>query len=101
HEVQDFEFTVEKGNFYILQTRNGKMNAQAVVRTSREMVAEKLVTKEQAVLRLKPQELEQLLHKRIDPGFKGKPIAAGLPASPGAASGKAIFDADEAERVGK
>ncbi len=101
HEVQDFEFTVEKGNLFILQTRNGKMNAQAIVRTSKEMVAEKLIIKEQAVLRLKPQELEQLLHKRIDPSFKGKPIAAGLPASPGAASGKAIFEADEAERVGK
>ena len=100
-EVQDFEFTVEKGILYILQTRNGKMNAQAIVRTSREMVSEKLVSKEEAVLRLKPHELEQLLHKRIDPNFKGKPIAAGLPASPGAASGKAIFDADEAERVGK
>jgi pyruvate,orthophosphate dikinase len=101
HEVQDFEFTVEKGNLYILQTRNGKMNAQAIVRTSKEMVAEKLIAREQAVLRLKPQELEQLLHKRIDPNFKGKPIAVGLPASPGAASGKAIFDADEAERIGK
>jgi len=101
HEVQDFEFTVEKGTLYILQTRNGKMNAQAIVRTSKEMVAEKLITKEQAVLRLKPQELEQLLHKRIDPNFKGKPIVIGLPASPGAASGKAIFDADEAERVEK
>jgi pyruvate,orthophosphate dikinase len=101
HEVQDFEFTVEKGNLYILQTRNGKMNAQAIVRTSKEMVTEKLLTKEQAVLRLKPQELDQLLHKRIDPNFKGKPIAVGLPASPGAASGKAIFDADEAERIGK
>jgi pyruvate,orthophosphate dikinase len=100
-EVQDFEFTVEKGNLFILQTRNGKMNAQAIVRTSKEMVAEKLIGKEQAVLRLKPQELEQLLHKRIDPNFKGKPICIGLPASPGAASGKAIFDADEAERVGK
>jgi pyruvate,orthophosphate dikinase len=101
HEVQDFEFTVEKGNLYILQTRNGKMNAQAIVRTSKEMAAEKLIDKEKAVLRLKPQELDQLLHKRIDPNFKGKPICIGLPASPGAASGKAIFDADEAERVGK
>jgi pyruvate,orthophosphate dikinase len=100
-EVQDFEFTVEKGNLFILQTRNGKMNAQAIVRTSKEMFSEKLIGKEQAVLRLKPQELEQLLHKRIDPNFKGKPICIGLPASPGAASGKAIFDADEAERVGK
>jgi pyruvate,orthophosphate dikinase len=101
HEVQDFEFTVEKGTLYILQTRNGKMNAQAIVRTSKEMVAEKLIKREQAVLRLKPQELEQLLHKRIDPNFKGKPMTVGLPASPGAASGKAIFDADEAERIGK
>jgi pyruvate,orthophosphate dikinase len=101
HEVQDFEFTVEKGTLYILQTRNGKMNAQAIVRTSKEMVAERLIDKEKVVLRLKPQELEQLLHKRIDPNFKGKPIAVGLHASPGAASGKAIFDADEAERVGK
>ncbi|MGZ3569238.1 MAG: pyruvate, phosphate dikinase [Thermodesulfobacteriota bacterium] len=100
-EVQDFEFTVEKGNLYILQTRNGKMNAQAIVRTSVELVAGKLITKEEGVLRLKPQELEQLLHKRIDPNFKGKPIAGGLPASPGAASGKAVFDADEAERLGK
>ena len=101
HEVQDFEFTVEKGTLYILQTRNGKMNAQAIVRTSKEMVDEKLINKEKAVLRLKPQELEQLLHKRIDPNFKGKPICVGLPASPGAASGKAVFDADEAERLGK
>jgi pyruvate,orthophosphate dikinase len=101
HEVQDFEFTVEKGTLYILQTRNGKMNAQAIVRTSKEMSSEKLISKEKAVLRLKPHELEQLLHKRIDPNFKGKPVAVGLPASPGAASGKAIFDADEAERVGK
>lgn len=100
-EVQDFEFTVEKGTLYILQTRNGKMNAQAIVRTSKELVAEKLITKEKAVLRLKPQDLEQLLHRRIDPNFKGKSIASGLPASPGAASGKAVFDADEAERLGK
>ncbi len=100
-EVQDFEFTVEKGQLYILQTRNGKMNAQAIVRTSKEMVAEKLITKEEAVMRLKPNDLEQLLHRRIDPNFKGKPIATGLSASPGAASGKAVFDADEAERLEK
>src|SRR4030042_3220789 len=100
HEVQDFEFTVERGKLYILQTRNGKMNAQAIVRTSVEMVDEKLISKEKAVSRLKPQELEQLLHKRIDPKSRAKPIATGLPASPGAASGKAIFDADEAARVG-
>jgi len=101
HEVQDFEFTVERGTLYILQTRNGKMNAQAIVRTSREMASEKLIDKEKAVLRLKPHDLEQLLHKRIDPGYKGKPVAVGLAASPGAASGKAVFDADEAERMGK
>ena len=88
HEVQDFEFTIEKGTLYILQTRNGKMNAQAIVRTAVEMVKEGLINKEQAVLRLKPEELEQLLHKRIDPNFKGKPVVVGLPASPGAAVGK-------------
>ncbi len=82
HEVQDFEFTVEKGTLYILQTRNGKMNAQAIVRTSKDMVEEKLINREKAVQRLKPQELEQLLHQRIDPSFKGKPIASGLAASP-------------------
>lgn len=100
-EVQDFEFTIEKGKLYILQTRNAKMNALAIVRTSREMVAEKLTTKEEAIMRLKARDLEQLLHRRIDPNFKGKPIATGLAASPGAASGKAVFDADEAERLGK
>jgi pyruvate,orthophosphate dikinase len=101
YEVQDFEFTVEKGVLYILQTRNGKMNAQAIVRTSVEMVDENLINKEKAVQRLNPRDLEQLLHRRIDPNFKGKPICTGLPASPGAASGKATFDADEAERLGK
>ena len=100
-EIQDLEFTAEKGKLYILQTRNGKMNAQAIVRTSKEMVEQGLISKERAVIRLKPQELEQLLHKRLDPNFKGTPIAMGLPASPGAASGKAVFDADEAERRGR
>ncbi|MBN1662743.1 MAG: pyruvate, phosphate dikinase [Deltaproteobacteria bacterium] len=100
-EVQDFEFTVERGNLFILQTRNGKMNAQAVVKTAVDMADDKLVTRQQAVMKVKPQELEQLLHKRIDPNFKGKPICMGLAASPGAASGQAVFDADEAERMGK
>lgn len=100
-EVQDFEFTIERGKLYMLQTRNGKMNAEAIVRTSVEMVEEGLISKERAIMRLKPADLEQLLHKRIDPNYKADAIAVGLPASPGAASGKAIFDADEAERVGK
>jgi pyruvate,orthophosphate dikinase len=100
-EVQDFEFTIERGKLYMLQTRNGKMNAQAIVRSSVEMLGEGLISRERAITRLKPDDLEQLLHKRIDPNYKATPVATGLAASPGAASGKAIFDADEAERVGK
>jgi pyruvate, orthophosphate dikinase len=100
HEVQDFEFTIERGTLYMLQTRNGKMNAQANVRTGVEMVKEGLLNKEQALLRLKPVELEQLLHKRLDPNYKGKPVVVGLPAAPGAAVGQVVFDADEAERRG-
>jgi pyruvate,orthophosphate dikinase len=100
-EVQDFEFTIERGRLYMLQTRNGKMNATAFVKTSHDMVAEKVLTKEQALLRISPDHLEQLLHRHIDPNVKAEPIASGLPASPGAASGKIVFDADEAERRGK
>jgi len=96
HEVQDFEFTVEKGKLYMLQTRNGKMNAQATVRTSVEMVNEGLITKEQALLRVAPQSIDQLLHKGIDPKYKNQPLAKGLNASPGAAVGQCVFDADEA-----
>lgn len=96
HEVQDFEFTVEKGKLYMLQTRNGKMNAQATVRTSVEMVNEGLITKEQALLRVQPQSIDQLLHKGIDPKFKAQPLAKGLNASPGAAVGQCVFDADDA-----
>lgn len=100
-EVQDFEYTIEKGVLYCLQTRNGKMNAAAMVRTSVEMEKEGLITKEQALLRIKPDMLEQLLHPRLDPSFKATPIAQGLPASPGAASGQCVFDADRAEALGK
>lgn len=100
HEVQDFEFTIECGKLYCLQTRNGKMNAAAMVRTSVEMVEENLIDKKQALLRINPEHLEQMLYPRLDPANKTKSIAQGLPASPGAAWGHAIFDADRAENEG-
>lgn len=100
-EVQDFEYTIEKGILYCLQTRNGKMNTVAMVRTSVEMEKEGLITKEQALLRIKPDILEQLLHPRLDASFKAEPLAIGLPASPGAASGHVVFDADRAELLGR
>ena len=99
-EVQDFEFTIERGRLYCLQTRNGKMNAQAMVRTSVEMFKEGLISKEKALLRIDPAMLEQLLVPQLSPNFKGRPLATGLPASPGAASGKIVFDADSAEQRG-
>ena len=100
-EVQDYEFTIEKGTLYCLQTRNGKMNAAATVKTSVDMFNEKLISKEQALLRIDPELLEQLLHPSLDPDSIASPIATGLPASPGAASGKCVFDADLAEKLGK
>ena len=100
-EVQDFEFTIEKGKLYCLQTRNGKMNARATVRTSVEMASEGLITRERALLRLDPSMLEQLLVPQLAPSFKGKSLAQGLPASPGAASGRIVFDADTAEARGR
>ena len=100
HEVQDFEFTIEKGILYCLQTRNGKMNARGMVRTSVELFDEGLITKEQALLRIDPALLEQLLVPQLSPSFRGKSLTQGLPASPGAASGKIVFDADTAEARG-
>ncbi len=100
-EVQDFEFTIERSTLYCLQTRNGKMNARAMVRTSVEMFNEGLINKETALLRVDPAMLEQLLVPQLSPNFKGKPLATGLPASPGAASGKIVFDADSAEQRGR
>ncbi|WIM06307.1 MAG: pyruvate, phosphate dikinase [Candidatus Nitricoxidivorans perseverans] len=100
-EVQDFEFTIERSRLYCLQTRNGKMNARAMVRTSVEMFREGLISKEQALLRVDPDMLQQLLVPQLAPNFKGKPLATGLPASPGAASGKIVFDADSAEARGR
>ncbi len=101
HEVQDFEFTIEKGILYCLQTRNGKMNAAAMVRTSVDMVREAMIDKNQALLRIQPDLLEQLLFPRLDSQTKSIPVARGLPASPGAAVGHAVFDADTAEKRGR
>ena len=100
-EAQDFEFTVEKNKLYILQTRNAKMNPSAFVKTSVDMFREGLITKEQALLRVKPEMLETLMHRRINPKTCVKPVAKGIPASPGAASGRIVFDPDEAERKGR
>jgi len=96
-EVQDFEFTIEKGKLYCLQTRNGKMNASAFIKTSIDMVNEGLISEDQAILRIQPDMLAQLLHPMLDPGEDAEVLAQGLPASPGAASGKIVFDADRAE----
>ncbi|MGE5337302.1 MAG: pyruvate, phosphate dikinase [Gemmatimonadota bacterium] len=100
-EVQDFEFTIERGKLWALQTRNGKMNAQALVRTSVEMAREGLIDRRRALLRVAPTMLEQLMVPRLDPSFKGSPLATGLPASPGAAAGMIVFDADTAEARGR
>jgi pyruvate,orthophosphate dikinase len=100
-EVQDYEYTIERGILYCLQTRNGKMNATAMVRTSVEMESEGLINKEQALLRINPELLEQLLHPQLDPNNKALPVAQGLPASPGAAYGKCVFTADTAELMGR
>ena len=100
-EVQDYEYTIERGTLYCLQTRNGKMNAAALVRSSVDMVREGLIDKRAALLRIPPEALEQLLFPRLDPKAKARPLARGLPASPGAASGIAVFDADRAEALGR
>lgn len=99
-DMQDIEFTVEKGKLYILQTRSGKRTARAAVKIAVAMVREGLLSREQAVLRVQPSHIEQLLHPQVDPSYEGHPIATGLPASPGAATGKVIFDTDEAHKLG-
>ncbi|HEY2954413.1 MAG TPA: pyruvate, phosphate dikinase [Candidatus Eisenbacteria bacterium] len=100
-DVQDFEFTIEDGKLYLLQTRNGKRTAQAAVKIAVDMVGEGLITREEAVLRVEPASLDQLLHPRLDPKAKLQAIATGLAASPGAAVGQAVFDADTAAERGK
>ena len=100
-DIQDFEFTVQEGTLYMLQTRTGKRTAHAAVKIAVDMVAEGLISKEEAVLRVEPASLDQLLHPIIDPKAKIQVIAKGLPASPGAASGKVVFTADEAVKQAK
>ncbi|MED3563566.1 pyruvate, phosphate dikinase [Bacillus xiapuensis] len=99
-EMQDIEFTVERGKLFILQTRNGKRTAQAAIRIAVEMVAEGIIDKKTALLRVDPDQLNQLLHRRIDDKYQRTLLAKGLPASPGAATGQVVFDADEAEQLG-
>lgn len=97
-DMLDIEFTVQEGKLYMLQTRVGKRTAAAALRIAIDMVKEKLIDKKTAVMRIDPEQLEQLLHPTIDPKAKATVVAKGLPASPGAAIGKVVFSADEAEQ---
>ncbi|WP_292982130.1 pyruvate, phosphate dikinase, partial [Oceanicaulis sp. UBA6590] len=96
-DMQDIEFTVEQGRLWMLQTRNGKRTTKAALKIAVEMVAEGLISEDEAVLRVDPTQLDQLLHPTIDESYTRDVLAKGLPASPGAASGAVVFDADEAE----
>ena len=98
-DVQDMEFTIERGRLFMLQTRSGKRTAEAAVKIAVDMVGERLITKQEAVLRVEPTHVDQLLHTRLDPKARVTVLATGLAASPGAAYGKAVFDADRAESL--
>ena len=98
-DMQDIEFTVENNKLWMLQTRNGKRTAKAAIKIAVDMVSEKLISKKEAILRIDPNTLDTLLHPSLDDKVEKKIIAKGLPASPGAASGKVVFTADEAERM--
>ena len=97
--MQDIEFTVENNKLWMLQTRSGKRTAKAAIKIAVDMVKEKLISKKEAILRIDPNTLDTLLHPTLDEKVKKEVIASGLPASPGAASGKVVFSADEAERL--
>jgi len=97
-DMQDIEFTVQRGTLYMLQTRSGKRTANAAIRIAVDMVEEGLISREEAVSRIEPNALDQLLHPTLDPKAERKIIARGLPASPGAASGHVVFSADVAEQ---
>jgi pyruvate,orthophosphate dikinase len=98
-DMQDMEFTIEQGKLWMLQTRNGKRTAKAAIRIAVELANEKLITKDEAVARIEPGSLDQLLHPTIDPKAERNIIASGLPASPGAASGEIVFNSDEAAKL--
>jgi pyruvate,orthophosphate dikinase len=98
-DMQDMEFTIQQGKLWMLQTRTGKRTAKAALRIAVDMAEEGLITRPEAVSRIDPASLDQLLHPTLDPKAKREVIATGLPASPGAASGEIVFDADEAERL--
>jgi pyruvate, orthophosphate dikinase len=98
-DMQDMEFTVERGKLWMLQTRGGKRTAKAGLRIAVELANEGLITKKEAVMRIDPASLDQLLHPTIDPSAKRDVIATGLPASPGAASGEIVFSSDEAAKL--
>lgn len=98
-DMQDIEFTVQRGKLYMLQTRTGKRTTAAAMKIAVDMVAEELIEKEEALLRIEPQALDQLLHPTLDPMAHKKVITKGLPASPGAASGEVVFSAEEAEKL--
>jgi len=98
-DMQDLEFTVERGKLWMLQTRNGKRTAKAALRCAVEMANEGLISREDAVARIEPAALDQLLHPTLDPKTKPAALATGLPASPGAASGEIVFSADEAQAL--
>jgi pyruvate,orthophosphate dikinase len=95
-DMQDLEFTIERGKLYLLQTRNGKRSGMAAVRIAVDMVAEGLISDEEALLRVAPEAVEQLMHPMVDPAAECHVIVTGLPASPGAATGQVVFDAQEA-----
>jgi len=100
-DMQDLEFTVERGTLYLLQTRTGKRTAEAALRIAVDMVDAGVIDTAEALRRVTPDQVDQLLHEMIDPNVKAKPLATGLPASPGAASGRAVFDPDVAEERAK
>ncbi|KQP60323.1 pyruvate, phosphate dikinase [Methylobacterium sp. Leaf112] len=100
-DMQDMEFTIESGKLWMLQTRNGKRTAKAALRIAVDLAAEGLITQEEAIGRIEPAALDQLLHPTIDPKAERKVIASGLPASPGAATGEIVFNSEDAEAARK